>query len=339
MRNKIIAALIFCVLLIAVVSFNCASPIDSANMEDDVISLKAKINMPHVSGRIDHMAVNLKDKVVYMAALGNNTVEVIDLNKDTLIKSIKGVEEPQGIAYIPETNEIAVASGGNGDCVFFNVSSFEKVATVHLGSDADNIRYDAAEKKMYVGYGGGGMAMIDPLAHKQTGNVPLPAHPESFQLDKKNNKLYVNLPDDHSIAVIDLKSFTIIDTWRINHYSANFPMTLDTANDLVFVGYRHPALLVSYDSKSGKQVSTNELVGDVDDIFYYADKQLIMASGGDGYINIFKREADNTFKLVSNIHTRKGARTSLLIPSLGYYLLAERAEGGENAAVVVYKIQ
>src|SRR4051812_35558093 len=180
------------------------------------------IEMPDVSGRIDHLAVNLKDKVVYMAALGNNTVEVIDLAKGTLLKSIKGIAEPQGIAYIPETNEIAVASGGNGDCVFFNAATFQHVATIHLGSDADNIRYDATEKKMYVGYGDGGMAMIDPVTHQQTGDVKLTAHPESFQLDKKNNKLYVNLPDAHTIAVVDLKRFSVIDTWRISQFRANF---------------------------------------------------------------------------------------------------------------------
>jgi DNA-binding beta-propeller fold protein YncE len=305
---------------------------------EDKLKLEKKIEMPEVKGRIDHMAINLKDKLLYMAALGNNSVEVIDLNKGSVIRSIKGVEEPQGIAYIPEQNEIAVASGGNGDCVFFNATTFENVATIHLAGDADNIRYDAAERKMYVGYGNGAMALIDPIAHKQIGNVKLSAHPESFQLDKKNNKLYVNLPDDRSITIIDLKSFTIADTWKISKYRANFPMTLDTANNLVLVGYRHPAVLVNYDSKTGKQVSTNELVGDVDDVFYYGDKKEILASGGDGYINIFQKGSDNTYKLVSNISSRLGARTSLLIPSLRYYILAERANGGKAATVAVYKI-
>jgi len=302
------------------------------------LKLEKVIEMPEVSGRIDHMAVNLKDKVLYVAALGNNSVEVIDLNKGAVTRSIKGVEEPQGIAYIPEQDEIAVASGGNGDCIFFNATTFANVATIHLAGDADNIRYDAAERKMYVGYGNGGMALINPVAHKQIGNVKLSAHPESFQLDKKNNKLYVNLPDDHSIAVIDLRRLTIVDKWKISKYRANFPMTLDTSNNLVFVGYRHPAILVGYDSKTGKQVIVNELIGDVDDIFYNADKQEIIASGGDGYINIFEKSADNTFKLVSNIRTRHGGRTSFLIPSLGYYILAERAEGGKKAAIAVYKI-
>ena len=300
------------------------------------LKLEKVIEMPEVSGRIDHLAVNLKDKVVYVAALGNNTVEVLDLTKGTLLKTITGIKEPQGIAYIPETGEIAVASGGNGDCVFFNTLSFKQVATIHLAGDADNIRYNAAAKKMYVGYGDGGLAMIDPIAHQQTGDVKLPAHPESFQLDKKNNKLYVNLPDNHSIATIDLKSFTLTGTWKINKYTANFPMTLDTTNDLVFVGFRHPALLVSYNTQTGKQVSSNELVGDVDDIFYDADKQVILASGGDGYINMFRKQDATSYKRVADVPTRPGARTALLIPSLQTFIVAERAGNGKRACLALY---
>jgi DNA-binding beta-propeller fold protein YncE len=255
-----------------------------------------------------------------------------------LIHSIKGIEEPQGIAYLPEQNEIAVASGDKGDCVFINAATFEAVATIHLNSDADNVRYDAYERKIYVGYGSGGMALIDPIAHKQTGNVKLNAHPESFQLDKKHNRMYVNLPDAHSIAVIDLKSFTLADTWKIKKYSANFPMTLDTANDFVFIGYRHPATVVAYNSNDGKEISAIELVGDTDDIFYYAVKQEIIATGGDGSINIFKRENSASFKQTANIPTRSGARTSLFIPSLQILVVAERAQGGKKAALAVYSM-
>ena len=302
------------------------------------LKLENEISMPEVKGRIDHMAINLKEHILYVAALGNNTVEVLDLQKGSVIKTIKGIEEPQGIAFIPEQNEIVVASGGNGDCVFLNAGTFENISTIHLDGDADNIRYDATERKIYVGYGNGGMALIDPLSHKQIKNVKLDAHPESFQLDKKNNKLYVNLPDDHSISVIDLKTFSLIDNWKADNYKSNFPMTLDTLNNLVFVGYRRPAKLVSYNVKNGSQVSTNQLVGDIDDIFYYADKQEIIASGGDGWINIFQRGTDGTYKQVANIPSREGARTSLLVPSLHLFIVAERANSGKPAAIAVYEI-
>jgi DNA-binding beta-propeller fold protein YncE len=255
----------------------------------DKLKVEKVIEMPGVAGRIDHMAINLKDNILYVAALGNNTVQAIDLNKGTIIRSINGVDEPQGLSYIPEQNEIAVASGSTGDCVFYNAASFERVATIHLAGDADNIRYDANERKMYVGYGNGGMALIDPATHKQIEDVKLRAHPESFQLDKKNNRLYVNLSDDHSISVIDLKSFKVIDTWKINRLRANFPMTYDTVSNHVIVGFRHPAVLVVYDSKTGNEITRNELVDDVDDVFYDAAKQQVLASGGGGFINIFRR--------------------------------------------------
>src|SRR5215203_1031709 len=302
------------------------------------LHLEKTIEMPGVSGRIDHMAFNLKDRVLYVAALGNNTVEVVDLLKGTVIKSIKGIEEPQGIAFIPEQNEIVIASGGNGDCVFLNAGTFENISTIQLGADAYIFRYDAVERKIYVGYGNGGIALIDPIAHKHIRNVKLAAHPESFQLDQKNNKMYVNIPDDRSIFVIDLKTFSLLDTWKVDNYRSNFPMTLDTSGNLVFIGYRRPPKLVSYDVKNGNQISTNELVGDIDDIFYYADKQEIIASGGDGSINIFKRENATNFKKVADIPTREGARTSLLIPSLQMFILTERASGGKPATIAVYKI-
>jgi WD40 repeat protein len=302
------------------------------------LKLVKEIEMSEVKGRIDHMDFNPKDEVLYVAALGNNSVEVINLKNGRTVHSIKGIEEPQGIAYVQDQNEIAVASGGNGDCIFYNASTFQKLATIHLSSDADNVRYDAAEKKMYVGYGDGGLAMIDPVAHKLIGNIKFPAHPESFQLDKKNELIFVNLPDDHSIAVIDAKNFKLKDTWNISDLRANFPMTLDTADNLVIVGFRHPATLVAYNNKSGKEISKTYLVGDVDDVFYYADKKLVLASGGNGYINIFEKSADNQFKQIANIATRDGARTSLLIPSLGYFILAERANGSKAASLLVYRI-
>jgi hypothetical protein len=116
-------------------------------------------------------------------------------------------------------------------------------------------------------------------------------------------------------------------------------MTLDTANNLVFVGFRHPAVLVGYNALSGKQVSTNDLVGDVDDIFFDAGKQQVIASGGGGAINIFKQANGATYQKVAHIPTREGARTSLLLPSLQTFTLAERASSGKAAAIAVYIIK
>lgn len=173
---------------------------------------------------IDHMAINLKKQLLYVAALGNNSVEVIDLQKGVTVYSIKGLDEPQGVAYIPEHNEIVIANGGNGNCVFYNAEDYRAITTLHLNGDADNVRYSAAAGKIYVGYGNGGIAVINATTHTQTNDVKLASDPESFQLDLKTNLLYVNLPDANSIAVINLSSMKVVSTWKTNGLSANFPM-------------------------------------------------------------------------------------------------------------------
>ena len=302
------------------------------------LKLEKVIEMPGVNGRIDHMAINLATNTVYVAALGNNSVEVVDLNKGSVVNSIKGLDEPQGVAYIPEANELVIANGGTGNCDFYNASTYQKLATIKLGSDADNVRYDAISKMIYVGYGSGSMALINLAEHKKINDIKLPAHPESFQIDQKNNHLVVNLPDDNSIAIIDLKSLRVISTWIINNVRSNFPMTLDTSGNSIFIGFRHPAKLVCYDALTGHEKSSSDLVGDVDDVFFYQPKQEIFASGGDGSINIFKKENDRTYKKIADITTRAGARTSLLVPSLQTLILAERATGQKSAALAVYKI-
>ena len=303
---------------------------------ENYLQLNKVISLPNVRGRIDHLDINLNDQVIYIAALGNNSVEIVDLKNGKDIHSIPGLDEPQGVCYIPQKHEIFVANGGNGDCYFFNASSFEKTGTVHLLSDADDVRFDSASSKIFVGYGEGGIAVIDASTHKQTGDVKLPAHPEGFQIDNTSNIILVNVPDKNMIGIIDLKQLKLIDKWSGNSHTANFPIAVDASHHCAFIGYRHPAKLVVVDTKNGKEVSTYNMVSDVDDLYFDNEKRRVYISGGGGFINIFQLDGVNTFKQIANIPTRNGARTSLFIPQLKFFVLAERAESGNAAQLIVY---
>jgi DNA-binding beta-propeller fold protein YncE len=326
-------------ILILIVSVLCScfcSCKAQPSFGDGYLAMTRTVQMPGVKGRIDHMDVNVKDKIVYIAALGNNTLEVIDLKEGKVIHSIKGLDEPQGVGYIPQTNEIFVANGGNGDCYFYNAATFEKTAALHLSSDADDVRYDSVIETIYVGYGKGGIAAIDARTHRQTGNVQLPAHPEGFQLDKAINRMLVNVPDKNMIAVIDLSQLKVIDQWIRSTPTANFPMALDTIRHYAFIGYRHPARLIVLDVKTGNEISNNEMAGDIDDLYFDYQTKRLYISGGEGYINVFEQQADNRFNKIANIPSRNGARTSLFIPQLKLFVLAERAGSGNPAQLSIY---
>jgi hypothetical protein len=304
----------------------------------DQLVLTRAIAMPDVKGRIDHMEVNLKDGLVYVAALGNNTLEVLDLASGKMVHSIGGLDEPQGIGYIPQTGELIVANGGSGDCYFYKTKTYEKLATIHLGSDADDVRVDSVARKIYVGYGSGGIAVIDPLTHRQVGDIKLPAHPESFQLDRSLSLLFVNLPDANQVAVVDLNRSLLIGKWANDGVGANFPMAIDTIRHRVFVGYRHPARLVVYDGRSGGRLTSEDMTGDADDLYFFAPSGELLVSGGAGAISIFREQGGGTYKRTANIPTRSGARTSLLIPSLRILVVAARAASGQPAGLLVYSL-
>src|SRR5689334_20757187 len=72
------------------------------------------IALPGVEGRIDHMAVDLKDERLFVAALGNNTVEVVDLRAGKRVRSIPGFHEPQGVGFAPEFNKLFIANARTG---------------------------------------------------------------------------------------------------------------------------------------------------------------------------------------------------------------------------------
>lgn len=299
--------------------------------------LKQTVLLPNVKGRIDHLDANHKERLVYMAALGNNSLEVIDARQGKLLHSIKNLDEPQGVVYVPQNNEVMVANGGNGRCYFYDAQTFQEVARIDLGSDADDVRFDSIAKKIYVGYGEGGIAVIDAVNHKKTADAKLPAHPEGFQLDAKQNRLFVNVPGVGKIIVLSLSNMKTVAEWK-TEFDANFPMAIDEKHHIIFVGYRRPGKLVAINEMNGQTIAVTDLVNDVDDLYYDGQSNKLYASGGGGAINIFL--FDNIkFEQIASIATRNGARTSLLLSSLRLFILAERSNVGHPAQLDIFSVE
>ena len=322
------------VLISCMVLLNCSSAV----VETDRLHLEKTIPLPGVTGRIDHLAIDLQHQTVFIAALGNNTIEVVDLRKGIVIQSIKNLHEPQGIIYLPGSNSIFVANGDNGVGYVFNATDFSLTHSIQLPGDADNVRYDSAENKIYVGYGSGGIALIDANTFQETGDIKLSGHPESFQLDKSESKIYVNVPDEHEVDMIDLKTSMVGAHWHPQARS-NFPMAIDETNHRVFIGCRNPAKLEVLDSRSGKNIASLDCARDADDIFFNREKKEIYVSCGAGYLDVFKQNDADHYEFEGRTSTRSGARTSLFIPDLNQLIVAAPASLSLSASLFVYSIK
>src|SRR5262245_6961313 len=164
------------------------------------LELAATVAMPNVKGRIDHLAADVRGRKLYVAALGNNTVEVLDTTQNRHEKSLPGFGEPQGIAYVRDQAALFVGNGSAGRVDIVDTKSFMPVLQIGKMDDADNVRYDARRNKIIVGYGKGALRTLDVETGSSQGDVPLAGHPESFQLEQDGTRIFVNVPTAGHIA-------------------------------------------------------------------------------------------------------------------------------------------
>jgi len=233
--------------------------------------LVQEIPLPNVGGRIDHFTFDGKRKRVIGAALGNNTVEVVDTFAGKDIHSIIGAANPQGLVYVGEFDRLFVANGTDGKLRIYDGDSFSLLNTVDIGEDADNVRYDPAGKRVYVAFGGdeeGSIAVIDAASGKRLEDVAkLDAHPESFQIATSKPVIYANIATKAKVVVIDRNTHKVTN-WPLKSGKANYPMVLDEADRRLFVVTRKPAQLVVLDSDSGATVASVPCVSDADDLYF-----------------------------------------------------------------------
>lgn len=303
------------------------------------LKLIQTIPLPGVTGRFDHFAVDAKGHRLFVAALGNNTLEVVDVEAGQRLKSIAGLHKPTGVLYLAGPNQIAVANGDDGTFKLFDGNSYELLKSLGTLDDADNVRFDAKAGTIYVGYGSGALAVIDAATMKQTGSIKLPAHPESFQLEAQGPRIFVNVPDARQIAVIDRQKQSVIATWPMKEFQANFPMALDEANRRLFIGCRKPARLVVFDTTTAKPVTDMEISGDMDDLFYDAARKRLYLSCGEGFLDVVAQRDGDHYERIERVPTVSGARTSFYSPALDRLWLAVPQRGRQSVEIRTYQPQ
>lgn len=307
---------------------------------EEPLLLERKIPLGEVSGRIDHLAVDVAGHRLFVAELGNDSVGVVDIESGALLHRIAGLHEPQGVAFVPDAGVLYVATAGDGTLHRFAGADFTPQGSLRLGEDADNIRIDRDGKAVFVGYGDGALAMLDARSGAKTGEIRLAAHPESFQLDPAGARIYVNVPSAgrQHIAVLDRAAGRQVAGWGLADAGGNFPMALDAAGGRLLVAYRKPPLLAVFATADGSLIARLSSCGDADDVFFDQQRQRVYVSCGEGTIDVFERRGD-AYRELARVPTASGARTSLFVPALDRLYLAVRAHGREPAALWVYRPQ
>ncbi len=321
MRSRVTTFLLLQVLLLPVLALGQSSR---------VLVLKTRIPLANVHGRIDHFSIDAKGQRLFVAGNGDHTLAVVDLRRGRLAHLIPNLDTPQGPFYDASTNRLFVANEGDGTVKMFDGTTFQLLRTVKLSSaDADDIRYDARNRRIVIGYGGakflrgkvirgsgdGGLAILDSTG-KKTGQIAMDAHPEAFEIEKTGTRVFVNVPDLQEVEVADMVKGKVLARWRLKVCTANFPMALDEANHRLFLGCRTPPRLVVLDTEDGAVVASPAIVGHTDDMFYDAGTRRIYIITN-GFTEVWRQKDPDHYVRIGNYPTPGTGPTGFFSPDLG----------------------
>jgi DNA-binding beta-propeller fold protein YncE len=306
------------------------------------LQLEEQIPVPGVAGRLDHFTADAKRRRLFVSALGNNTLEVIDVFAGRVVHSIKGLAQPQGPLYVPGVDKLYVANAEDGKVRVYDGATYTLRKTIDFGTDPDNMRYDEASKTVFVGFGqeDGGIGMIDPKTDERVGQVyKTEGHPESFQVEASGAHIFVNVPDAGNVVEsIDRKSGAVTK-WSLRGLRANYAMALNEEDHRLFTITRKTPMIVVLNTETGNEVARLRAAGECDDVFFDPSRKRIYVIGAEGFISVFQQNDPDHYELISNVPSGIGIRTGYYFTRRDRFYVGVPAKGSEPAQVWTYEAE
>lgn len=326
MKHALLFAL-SCLLPVGLSAFS-AQPVES-------LKLTQSIRLPGVQGRLGQLQFDGQRQRLYVAASDHNTVQVLDLSGGRVLHPLP-ISDPRDLLLLTKPNLLYVSSGKDGQLKVFDCGAERAIKTIGRLPDAGALRFDMPANRIYVA-NDTALTMVNAQTGVQTVSILLAGHPEAFAIEALGDRIFVNVPTANHVAVIERLSREVTAAWPLDGVVGNQAMALDEERGRLFIGCREPAQVVVLDSKSGKPVSDFAIAGDVGDVFYDAKRKWLLASCGEGFIDVFEQVNTDQFKPLTRLPTAKGARTSLYVKEGGLFFLAVPAQGGKPAEIRVYQ--
>ena len=261
-------------------------------------------------GGWDYIAVN--NQKIYVSH--GSQVNILDENSGDSVGFIPGTTGVHGIAFYNELNKGYTSNGRLNNVFVFDLKSNKVLKEIATGDNPDAISYDKFSKKIVTCNGKGkSLSIIDPVKDEVIATVDLGGAPEEAVGNGKG-KLFVNLEDKNEIAVVDMKTFSVLYKWSIAPGEGATGLAMDTKTNRLFAGCDNKMLVV-VNADNGKVVSSLPIGKGCDGVVFDDKSNLIFTSNGEGNITVIKEVNENKFEVVQTIPTKATARTIALDPA------------------------
>ncbi|MDB5775724.1 MAG: hypothetical protein JWP38_1857 [Herbaspirillum sp.] len=305
------------------------------------------IPLPAVTGGdFDHFAVDLKKNRLFVPAEDYGSIEVFNLKTGEHLRSVTNlVKSPHMLSLMPDKNELFVADAHDAACDVLDATDLHLIKRIPLEAGPDFGVFDPVSRIIYLGNGGKGaqadysyISLISVDRKEVIDRIRVEAATlKGMALDRKANRLYVNMRDKNQIGVIDLKTKSVVQTWTFPGLNSNAAMGFDEANHRLFIGSRNPGVLFVVDSTNGKLIATFNTVNISDDMTFDAKRHRLIVSGAEG-VDVFRQENPDSYQRIQHVDTL-GGKTSVYVPSLNrFYVVHTKGEQAAEAGLQIFKV-
>jgi YVTN family beta-propeller protein len=236
-------------------------------------------------------------------------VQVIDQSNGQLIGTISGMKGVHGIAIASEFGKGYISSGKDTTVTVFDITSLKVIARIiPSGLNPDAILFDPFSKKIFTCNGkSNNSTVIDPATDKIVTTIPVDGKPESLVSDGKG-KIYMNFEEESKICQINSSTLRVENVWPLAPGEGPTGLALDNETHRLFSACANKKLIV-VDAESGKIITTPPIAEKVDGAAFDPELKIVYTSGGLGTMTVIKEENKDSFKVIENFQTQRGAKT------------------------------
>ena len=259
------------------------------------------------NGGWDYITIDEAANRLYVSH--GNEMNVVDIVTKSLIGTIPDTKGVHGIALAKDLGKGFISNGRDTSVTIIDLKTMKFTAKVNVtGTNPDAILYDPFSQKVFTfNARSSNSTVIDAKTNKVIGTIHLIGKPE-FSVTDLKGKIYVNIEDKNSICVIDVNTLKVEKTWSIAPGDAPSGLAIDIKNHRLFSVCENK-LMVVVDSETGKVITTLKIGESVDGVSFDSGLNRAYSSNGEGTITVVQEKDANTFTVLENVMTQKGART------------------------------
>ena len=289
------------------------------------------VNKIHIDGNGGWDYITMDEAASRLYVSHGNEMNVVDITTNKVIGTIPDTKGVHGIALAKDLDKGFISNGRDTSVTIIDLKTLKFIAKVKVtGNNPDAIIYDPLSHKVFTFNGrSSNSTVIDAKTNKVIGTIKLTGKPE-FPVNDLAGKIYVNIEDKNSISVINVNTLKVEHTWSVVPGESPSGLAIDLKNKRLFSVCENK-LMVVVDYLTGKVITTLKIGEGVDGVSFDPGLNRAYSSNGEGTMTVVQEKDANTFTVLENVPTQKGART-ITVNTKTHKLYLSTAEYGEAPA-------